>query len=144
MPREKSPKLFSISRTASFAQRENRKDLGCTAEGRAFAPPRAADWWQFLKIETLVLREIHVRLKSSFETSFGKIWERRILLVEVCSEALSGWGEVTAGESPFYHPETNDTSWAVFNRFFASLAIWRKSERAGHSPAPLHANSVHE
>jgi hypothetical protein len=49
----------------------------------------ASHWWQVLKIGALTLREIHVRLKSSFETSFGKIWERRILLVEACSEGLS-------------------------------------------------------
>jgi len=107
-------------------------------------PSRAADWWQFLKIETLILREIHVRLKSSFETSFGKIWERRILLVEVCSEGLSGWGEVTAGEGPFYNPETTDTSWSVFNGFVAPLAIGKNIEGPDDLPALLQPIRGHE
>jgi len=107
-------------------------------------PSRAADWWEFLKIETLILREIHVRLKSSFETSFGKIWERRILLVEACSEGLSGWGEVTAGEGPFYNPETTDTSWSIFNDFVAPLAIGKKIAGPGDLPALLQPIRGHE
>jgi o-succinylbenzoate synthase len=83
------------------------------------------DRWTPLKIEAFTLREIHVRLKSSFETSFGKIWERRILLVEVQSDGLTGWGEITAGEGPFYNPETTDTSWSIFSSFVAPLAVGR-------------------
>src|SRR5437870_3940593 len=79
-------------------------------------------------MDAITLREIHVRLKSSFETSFGKIWERRILLVEACSDGLSGWGEVTAGEGPFYNPETTDTSWSIFCNFVAPLAIGKNIE----------------
>lgn len=97
-----------------------------------------------MKIETLTLREIHVRLKSSFETSFGKIWERRILLVEACSEGLSGWGEVTAGEGPFYNPETTDTSWSVFNGFVAPLAIGKSIEGPDDLPDLLQPIRGHE
>src|SRR5205807_4703340 len=97
-----------------------------------------------LKIEALILREIHVRLKSSFETSFGKIWERRILLVEACSDGLSGWGEVTAGEGPFYNPETTDTSWSIFCGFVAPLAIAKNIEAPGDVPALLAPIRGHE
>ena len=97
-----------------------------------------------MKIEALTLREIHVRLKSSFETSFGKIWERRILLVEASSEGLSGWGEVTAGEGPFYNPETTDTSWSIFSNFVASLAIGKNIEGPGDLPALLQPIRGHE
>ncbi len=40
-----------------------------------------------------------------FETSFGRTYERDIILVEVTSDGVSGWGEVTAGENPFYNEE---------------------------------------
>ena len=97
-----------------------------------------------MKIEALTLREIHVRLKASFETSFGKIWERRILLVEAVSDGLTGWGEVTAGEGPFYNPETTDTSWSIFSNFVASLAIGKNIEGPGGLPALLQPIRGHE
>src|ERR1051326_7317571 len=59
------------------------------------------------------LREIHMRLKSPFETSFGTVQNRRIVLVEVVADGVSGWGEVTAGETPAYNAETTDTAWHV-------------------------------
>jgi len=97
-----------------------------------------------LKIDALTLREIHVRLKSSFETSFGKIWERRILLVEASSDGLSGWGEVTAGEGPFYNPETTDTSWSVFCSFVVPLAIGKNIDGPGDLPALVAPIRGHE
>jgi len=100
--------------------------------------------WQFLKIEALTVREIHVRLKSSFETSFGKIWERRILLVEVCCDGLTGWGEVTAGEGPFYNPETTDTAWSIFCSFVAPLAMGEDIDGPGNLPALLQPIRGHE
>lgn len=76
-----------------------------------------------MRIDTITIREIHARLKAPFETSFGTTWQRRILLVEVLSEGLAGWGEVTAGEGPFYNYETTDTAWSIFRDFIAPLAL---------------------
>ena len=53
-----------------------------------------------MKIEAIIIREIHIQLKSPFETSFGVVQNRRILLAEVIADGVSGWGEVTAGETP--------------------------------------------
>lgn len=74
-----------------------------------------------MNIESIVLRQIQVKLKAPFETSFGKTWERRVVLVEVIADGLSGWGEVTAGEGPFYNSETNDTSWLILEKFIVPL-----------------------
>lgn len=74
-----------------------------------------------MNIESIVLRQIQVKLRAPFETSFGKTWERRVVLVEIVSDGLSGWGEVTAGEGPFYNSETNDTSWLVLTKFIVPL-----------------------
>jgi O-succinylbenzoate synthase len=112
----------------------------------AESEPRVADGTGrgILRIEALTLREIHIRLKSSFETSFGKIWERRILLVEACSEGLSGWGEITAGEGPFYNSETTDTSWSIFCNFAAPIALGRDVKEPGEVSGLLRAIRGHE
>ena len=52
-----------------------------------------------MKIESITLREIRMRLKSPFETSFGTVQDRRIVLVEVVADGASGWGN-RAGSSP--------------------------------------------
>jgi o-succinylbenzoate synthase len=113
-------------------------------KGSVCATSDAIDWWQSLKIEALTLREIHVRLKSSFETSFGIMWQRRILLVEACSDGLSGWGEVTAGEGPFYNSETTDTAWSVFCDFLAPLALGGEISTPTDVPVLLSAIRGHE
>lgn len=76
-----------------------------------------------MKIESIVLREIRMKLKSPFETSFGTVQDRRILLVEVVADGTSGWGEVTAGETPAYNAETTDTAWHVISDFIAPSLI---------------------
>ena len=70
-----------------------------------------------MKIEKVELREIRMPLVHPFETSFGRTTDRRILLVELVSEGLRGWGEVTAGEGPFYSHETTETGWHVLKDF---------------------------
>ena len=53
------------------------------------------------RIDRIVLRQIQMPLVHFFETSFSRTYQRSIVLVEVISDGLSGWGEVTAGEHPF-------------------------------------------
>ena len=55
-----------------------------------------------MKIEAITLREIHMPLVHFFETSFDRLYHRRILLVTVHSEGVDGWGESVVGEDPFY------------------------------------------
>src|SRR4029077_17640821 len=66
-----------------------------------------------MRLTKLTLREIHLHLVSPFETSFGKTDLRRIVLVEAEIDGISGWGESTAGENPYYSYETVETSWHV-------------------------------
>jgi len=61
-----------------------------------------------MRIERVTLRHIRMPLVHFFETSFGRTTERDIILVEAAGEGASGWGEVTAGESPFYNEEWTD------------------------------------
>jgi O-succinylbenzoate synthase len=70
-----------------------------------------------MRIDRMTVREIHMSLLAPFETSFGKTRDRRILLVAVECEGVTGWGEVTAGETPGYSPETTDTARHILANF---------------------------
>ncbi|MGA7340691.1 MAG: o-succinylbenzoate synthase [Terracidiphilus sp.] len=76
-----------------------------------------------MKIEKITLREISMRLKQPFETSFGVTHDRRIVLVEMEAGGARGWGEVTAGEGPFYNSETTDTAWLMIRDFLAPAIV---------------------
>ncbi len=77
-----------------------------------------------MEIVAVRAREISMQLISPFETSFGITHNRRILLLEVhAKDGSSGWGEVTAGEGPFYNPETTDTAWMVLRDFLVPMLL---------------------
>jgi len=97
-----------------------------------------------MKIESIVLREIHMQLKSPFETSFGTVQDRRILLAEVIADGVSGWGEVTAGETPAYNAETTDTAWHVISDFMAPRLVGRTLARASDFPGLMTQVRGHE
>jgi len=66
-----------------------------------------------MKIDAIYLRELRIPLVKPFVTSFGPTTARRILLVEIKGEGLTGWGECVAGEHPYYSYETVDTAWLM-------------------------------
>lgn len=90
-----------------------------------------------MKIERIDLREIHMRLRAPFETSFGVTEHRRILLVEIHSDGISGWGECTATEGPFYISETIDTAWLMLRDFLIARVLGTAIESATEIPALL-------
>lgn len=83
-----------------------------------------------MKIEKIALREISMRLKQPFETSFGVTCNRRIILVEMRTDGISGWGEVTACEGPYYNSETTDTAWHIISDFLAPTIVGRHFDSA--------------
>jgi O-succinylbenzoate synthase len=66
-----------------------------------------------MKIEAIHMREVKMPLAHPFETSFGVTTGRRILLIEIESDGLNGWGECVAGEHPYFSGETIDTAWQI-------------------------------
>jgi len=70
-----------------------------------------------MRIDRIELRELQMPLVHYFETSFGRTTTRRIVLVRVDADGLTGWGEVTAGEEPFYSYETPETAWHILRDF---------------------------
>jgi o-succinylbenzoate synthase len=76
-----------------------------------------------ITVERIVLRHIRMPLVHFFETSFGRTYERDIVLVEAISEGVSGWGEVTAGENPFYNEEWTGSIWPLLTDFVAPRVL---------------------
>ena len=90
-----------------------------------------------MKIDSIILREVRMPLVRPFETSFGVTRERRVLLAEVQSEGLSGWGECTAGENPFFSEESTDSAWAVLVSHLAPVLAESSPEHGGDCPRIL-------
>ena len=83
-----------------------------------------------MKVERIVLREIQMPLVTPFETSFGRVTDRRMLLVEVNVDGVAGWGESVAGEGPYYAPETVETAWHILRDFVWPILKDRKFNSA--------------
>ncbi|HKC72016.1 MAG TPA: o-succinylbenzoate synthase [Terriglobales bacterium] len=81
-----------------------------------------------MKIEAITLREIRMPLVHFFETSFGRTYERRILLVTVHCQGLDAWGECVAGEDPFYSDEWIESAWLTMKEYLAPAVIGRNPE----------------
>jgi o-succinylbenzoate synthase len=88
-----------------------------------------------MKIDNIVLRELHIPLVRPFETSFGVTRDRRVLLAEIRSEGLTGWGECTAGEYPHFSEESTDTAWQILlSELGPTLASAEEVEHGGDIP----------
>ncbi len=74
-------------------------------------------------IDRIVLRQIGMPLVHFFETSFGRTYERHMVLVEAVSGGVSGWGEVTAGENPFYNEEWTESAWRIVRDYAAPRVL---------------------
>ena len=83
-----------------------------------------------MKIERIVLRQLRMPLVHFFETSFSRTFERQIIIVEVVSEGLSGWGEITAGEHPFYNEEWTGAAWLIAQNYVAPRIVGKELANA--------------
>jgi O-succinylbenzoate synthase len=86
-------------------------------------------------VERVIMRHIRMPLVHFFETSFGRTTGRDIVLVEAIADGVSGWGEVTAGENPFYNEEWTDSAWLLLLNYIAPRVVGRKLESAGQVDA---------
>jgi o-succinylbenzoate synthase len=88
-----------------------------------------------MKIEAVTLREINMPLVHFFETSFGRTYSRRILLVTVHCEGVDGWGEPVVGEDPFYSSEWIESSWPTLIHYLIPALLGKRIESARECPA---------
>jgi O-succinylbenzoate synthase len=87
-----------------------------------------------MKIDAIILRELHLPLVRPFETSFDVTTNRRILLAEIRSDGLTGWGECTAGERPFFSSESTDSAWQVMVNELGPMLAAETPEHGGDCP----------
>ncbi|MCU1294111.1 MAG: O-succinylbenzoate synthase [Bryobacterales bacterium] len=92
-----------------------------------------------IKVEQIVLRHVRMPLVHFFETSFGRTYARDIVLVEVKSGSVSGWGEVTAGENPFYNEEWTGSIWPLLIDYVCPRVLNIELD----SPADVNARTAH-
>ncbi|HEX3354794.1 MAG TPA: o-succinylbenzoate synthase [Terriglobales bacterium] len=91
-----------------------------------------------MKIESITLREIRMPLVHFFETSFGRLYSRRILLLTAQCDDTAGWSECVAGEDPFYSSEWIETAWSTIKHYLAPAVLGR-TVTAAHETAGLMA-----
>ena len=98
-----------------------------------------------MKINRVELREIRLPLVHFFETSFGRTTTRRIVLVRAEADGVTGWGEVTCGESPFYNYETPETAWHILRDFLIPWTIgkgWRAASEVAACFRPIRGHNM--
>lgn len=83
-----------------------------------------------LVIDKIVLRQIQMPLVHFFETSFSRTYARDMVLVEVHADGLVGYGEVTAGENPFYNEEWADSAWLILKDYAGPRVLGHSFESA--------------
>ncbi len=75
------------------------------------------------RIEAVILREIQLPFVDFFETSFGRVYDKEVALVEVRAGGISGWGECAAAEAPFFSYEDHVTAWHLLSNFLVPLLL---------------------
>ena len=84
-----------------------------------------------IKLKSIELIEINLPLVHFFETSFGRTYERRIILVRVeDAGGAEGWGEITCGETPGYSDEWTDSAWVTAEKVLAPMVVGKEVESA--------------
>ena len=78
-------------------------------------------------LRSVELIEINLPLVHFFETSFGRTYERRIILVRVeDTDGAEGWGEITCGETPSYCEEWTDSAWVTAEKILAPMVVGKE------------------
>jgi len=96
-----------------------------------------------VRIERIELRLLRLPLVRFFETSFGRIHERRFVLVTVTGDGVDGVGECVADANPFYSAETTRTAWHVISEFVAPLVLGQEFAHPRDIFAALHVIRGH-
>lgn len=89
-----------------------------------------------MKIESIDLYELEMELKSAFQTNYGLVKTKKIILIEVKDEnGTTGWGEGCAFEVPWYTEETHHSSTYLLKQFLIPLLLGKTIQ---------HPTEVHE
>lgn len=78
-----------------------------------------------MKIDSVELRVLKMRLLKPFRTSFGVQQDRFPLIVRLEIAGRSYWGECVAGEGPWYSYETIETAWQILKGYLLPAVLGR-------------------
>ncbi len=81
-----------------------------------------------MAVDRIELILLQMPYRHYFETSFGREINKTFILVKVYSQAVIGYGEVTADRLPLYSYETNSTAWSVFKEVLIPMVFDMKLE----------------
>ncbi|HLR41163.1 MAG TPA: o-succinylbenzoate synthase [Virgibacillus sp.] len=71
-----------------------------------------------MNIKEIAIRQMKMKLKAPFTTSFGTMENKDFLLLEAIDEqGTVGWGESVAFLAPWYNEETLQTNWHMLEDF---------------------------
>lgn len=77
-----------------------------------------------MKITEITIRQLQMKLKSPFATSFGTFTHKDFLLLEAKDESGTiGWGESVAFNAPWYNEETLQTNWHMLEDYLIPLIL---------------------
>ncbi len=76
---------------------------------------------QFPKIEQAELLLFPLPLVSPFETSFGSIDHREIIVCRLKTDGITAYGECAADVDPLYSYETNSICWEILQKYLVPL-----------------------
>jgi len=77
-----------------------------------------------VEIRKIEVYELEMKLKEYFETSFGSVQTRPVILVKVEEKnGEEGWGEVVAGEGPWYNYESYETSLIILDKYLIPIML---------------------
>lgn len=99
-----------------------------------------------MKITDITIRQMQMKLKSPFTTSFGTFTTKNFLLLEAKDEnGTTGWGESVAFDAPWYNEETLKTNWHMLEDFLIPMIL---NKEIGHPDevselfAPIRKNNM--
>ena len=77
-----------------------------------------------MNITEITIRQLKMKLKAPFTTSFGTFHDKDFLVLEAKDETgIIGWGESVAFHSPWYNEETLQTNWHMLEDFLIPLLM---------------------
>jgi len=79
-----------------------------------------------MKLNQIQIRHLRMKLRTPFETSFGRILTRDCIFLEIKSEGLTGYGECVADRDPGYSYETVQTAWHILKDFLIPSILDQK------------------
>jgi O-succinylbenzoate synthase len=90
-----------------------------------------------MKIDRVEQFHVAMRLKSFFETSFGREDVTEKVIVAVYADGLVGYGESPVQKNPFYSSESVETVWYVQRDHLIPMLLGQTLDHATDVPAAL-------